>query len=187
MKEVIFMLQLKDVMKRIDRNIYELAFLVAFSSTLASYVLSQVVELVPCTLCWYSRIFMFPLPFILGAAVLRGDKKAYIYALPLAVIGAGLSFYHSLLQWGVITEEVTTCSLTGPSCAEPEILWLGFLTIPFGAFLSFAAIAALLIRSMKQNNGKPALDGSKQQMMQWLILVPVALTVIAVLLINLIG
>lgn len=156
--------------KIVGANLYELAFLVAAASTIGSYIISQVIDFVPCTFCWYQRIAMFPLPLILAAAVLRKDKLGYIYALPLSLIGVLLSGYHSLLQWGIISEsEASSCSLVGPSCGEPEILWLGFITIPFGAFLSFSAISILMMISAKTGNKLHSDDGTKKKMLQMLI------------------
>lgn len=154
----------------IETQSYELAFLLATSATLASYVLSEVIEFVPCTFCWYQRILMFPLPLILGAAVLRRDKLAYFYVLPLSVIGMAVSGYHSLLQWGVISEgEVSSCSLIGPSCGEPEILWLGFLTIPFGAFLTFTGISSLMYLSARRQEKSAIVESAKRPMLAMLL------------------
>ncbi|MDX1766082.1 MAG: disulfide bond formation protein B [Candidatus Saccharimonadales bacterium] len=174
----------KKALKSVDKNLILLAFIVALGSTLASMVLSEVVELPPCDLCWWQRVLMFPLPLTLGAAVLTRDKNGFVYSLPLAVAGAALSFYHSLLQWGVISEEVTTCSLNGPSCGEPEILWLGFLTIPFGAFLSFAAISLLLIRSAKQQKYRLKVPKEVQNSFGFSVIGLALLTIIAIVIIR---
>lgn len=87
---------------------------------------------------------MFPLAFIATVGVLRKDATFVYYILPLSIIGMIVSLYHSLLQWGVIKESVLDCSLTGAvSCADPEVLWFGFITIPFMAFGCFVAITLL--------------------------------------------
>lgn len=175
---------MKKIIQLLDTYLFEITFVIAAGATSASFVLSDVVGFVPCTYCWYQRILMFPLPLILGAAVLRADKKAFVYVLPLSVIGMFVSAYHSLIQWGFITEEAATCSLTGPSCAEPEVLLLGFLTIPFGAFLTFAAISVLMVRAAMAKSGKNFLDKSKQPIMQWMILGITAATVLATILVR---
>ncbi len=127
---------------------------------------------------------MFPLPLILGAAVLRKDKLAFVYVLPLSVIGMLVSSYHSLLQWGIIKEVVDTCSLTGPSCAEPEIMWFGFLSIPFGAFLVFTSISILMLRASHKNKKKIIDEKSKRPMLAMVGFLAIA-TLIAILLIKL--
>ena len=40
------------------------AWLIAAGSTLGSLFFSEVMELIPCVLCWYQRIFLFPLAII---------------------------------------------------------------------------------------------------------------------------
>jgi len=173
-----------NLLKTIDKYIYEAAFFIAAGATLSSYVLSHVVELVPCTLCWYQRILMFPLPLILGAVMLRRDKLGFIYALPLALIGTLMSAYHSLLQWGIISEAASTsCSLVGPSCGEPEILWFGFLTIPFGAFLTFLLITVLLCRASKINK-KRIMHPEAQRPMLLMLAALGSATIIATILIR---
>ena len=144
---------MKDIQKRIKTYSNELIFLIAGTATMGSLILSQVSGFIPCELCWYQRIAMFPLAVIAGVAVLRNDKLAYLYVLPLSIVGGAIALYQSILQWGLISFDITECSLTAVSCAEPEIKWLGFLTIPFGALLAFTAITsvALLGRRTKSD------------------------------------
>lgn len=175
---------MKKFLRLIDQYAFEIAFVVAAAATLASFVLSNVVDLIPCDLCWWQRILMFPLPLILGAAVLRSDKLAFIYVLLLSIIGAIIALYHALLQWDVIEHSITECSITSGSCSEPEILWLGFLTIPFGAFLSFMAINFLMWRAIK-NNKETVFDQKKQKLMSWMVLILGFATIIAVGLVEL--
>jgi disulfide bond formation protein DsbB len=87
---------------------------------------------------------MFPIAFIATVGVLRHDKNVGYYALPLAITGGIIAAYHSLLQWGLIKETVLDCSLTGAvSCAKADIMWFGFISIPFMAFCCFVAIGFL--------------------------------------------
>ena len=45
-----------------------LAFLIALATTLSALFIGEVLGKMPCTLCWYQRIAMFPLVVILGVA-----------------------------------------------------------------------------------------------------------------------
>ena len=121
-----------------------LAWLVAVVATLISLGLSLVFKLVPCELCWYQRIALYPLAIILGISFKLEDARAAAYGLPLSVIGLGLALYHSLLQWGVVTKDVLSCSLATP-CTVAQIKWFGFITIPFMSFLTFGVITVLLL------------------------------------------
>jgi hypothetical protein len=53
------------------------AWIVAVLATATSLTLSEIYHLVPCVLCWYQRICMFPLVVILGVGILRRDRHAY--------------------------------------------------------------------------------------------------------------
>ncbi|HEX2047961.1 MAG TPA: disulfide bond formation protein B [Acidimicrobiales bacterium] len=76
----------------------ELALGVALVATLGSLYLSEVANFVPCRLCWYQRIAMYPLVPVLAVAVRRHDYGARFYALPLAAIGGGIAAYHVLVE-----------------------------------------------------------------------------------------
>jgi disulfide bond formation protein DsbB len=43
-----------------------LTFVVALIATMGSLFFGEVLKYPPCTLCWYQRICMYPLVFILG-------------------------------------------------------------------------------------------------------------------------
>ena len=63
-----------------------------------SLYFSEVAHFVPCRLCWYQRIAMYPLVLLLGIATLRRDVGIRLYAIPLAAIGAAVSIYHVQLE-----------------------------------------------------------------------------------------
>ena len=119
------------------------AWLVAAGSTLGALFLSDVMQLAPCSLCWYQRIFMFPLAMILPFGLFPLDRSVVRAALPLAGFGALLAAFHVLLVAGIIPERLEPCK-QGVPCSETVIEWFGFVTIPLLSFVAFAAIAALL-------------------------------------------
>ena len=59
------------------------AFLIALTATLGALFIGEVLGQMPCTLCWYQRIAMFPLVLIFGLSLWRGDGMAKAYGLPL--------------------------------------------------------------------------------------------------------
>ena len=122
---------------------------IAWASVFISLYYSEIVKLAPCDLCWWQRIIMYPLAVITTVAILKKEfKQVSYYVLPFGVIGSFISLYHSLLQWGIIKEEVLNCSArSGISCADAEYIF-GFITIPFGAFLAFVTITLLSLASI---------------------------------------
>ena len=130
-------------------------FGIALISLLGSLFYSEVLNYDPCELCWYQRIFMYPLVVILGMAGIRKDNRAVIYALPLAVLGLAVASYHYFQQVFFhlgITESVRNCGLGETSCNYVYLLWYNHTTIPMMALTAFAAIVLLLLAAYKQRN-----------------------------------
>jgi len=121
-----------------------LCWLIASVSTLGSLFFSEIMEFPPCALCWYQRVFMFPLVFILLAGLFPHDKNIVRYILPLALAGWGFAFYHTLLYSGFIPANLQPCS-QGVSCSETYMDLFGFLTIPMLSLISFSMIIVLML------------------------------------------
>ncbi|MEH7414435.1 disulfide oxidoreductase [Neobacillus drentensis] len=127
-----------------------LSWVAAIIATLGSLYFSEVMHFIPCTLCWYQRIFMYPLTIILGVAFYRNDQGIYRYVLPLSIIGMLISGYHTLLQKIPYLQQFEMCT-TGVPCSKDYINWLGFITIPILAFIAFTLITvSLLILARRQ-------------------------------------
>ena len=121
-----------------------LAWLIASVSTLGALFLSQVMDIVPCVLCWYQRIFMFPLVLILAAGLFPFDTRLLRYALPLTVVGWMIALFHVLVVAGIVPENIRPCA-QGIPCKDQQIEWFGFLTIPLLSLIAFSLICFLLI------------------------------------------
>ena len=132
---------------RIDNTAWTLIFLawlIAAISTLGALFLGEVMRLPPCVLCWYQRIFMFPLALILPVGLFPYDRKVVRYALALALPGGLVAVFHQLLVVGVIPESIKPCT-QGVPCTEKVIEWFGWLTIPLLSLAAFSTIIALLV------------------------------------------
>ena len=119
------------------------AWMVAAVSTLGALFLGEVMHLPACVLCWYQRIFMFPLALILPIGLFPYDRKVVRYALPLAALGGLIAVFHQLLVAGVIPASIKPCT-QGVPCTEKVIEWFGFVTIPLLSIAAFSTIIALL-------------------------------------------
>lgn len=120
------------------------AWLLAALSTLGALFFGEVMQLPPCVLCWYQRIFMFPLALILPFGLFPFDAKVIRYGLVLAVPGALVALFHQLLVAGVIPESIKPCT-QGVPCSQTVISWFGFVTIPLLSVLAFTTLIALLV------------------------------------------
>ena len=54
-----------------------LAFLVSLVATLGSLFFSEIMHFIPCSLCWYQRIFMYPLVLLFLVNLLYPDDKIF--------------------------------------------------------------------------------------------------------------
>jgi disulfide bond formation protein DsbB len=125
---------------------YELwaAFVVAAIATGGSLFFSEIAHFVPCELCWYQRICMYPLSLITLLAAAAGDFRVARYLLPLPVVGAGVSVYHLLVENGVVAQS-TACLVSAPGgCATKWIDEFGYMTIPTLALTAFVLLIELL-------------------------------------------
>jgi len=116
-----------------------LALVAAWVATLGSLYFSEVRHFVPCPLCWYQRILMYPIALVVPLALLRRDRHVPVYSLALAGIGLPISVYHYLLQKTTWFTESQACK-AGVPCSSDYINWFGFVTIPFLAGIAFLII-----------------------------------------------
>jgi disulfide bond formation protein DsbB len=129
--------------RQLDWNLLFASWIIACIATLGSLFFSEIMGLKPCVLCWWQRIFMYPLVFILPAGLYPLDRNIVRYTLPLAVIGWLFAVYHYLLYIGVIPEDLAPCDQEA-SCKDVNLEMFGFITIPMLSILSYTGIIILL-------------------------------------------
>ncbi len=133
-------------LERLTAATRHIALLAAIIATCGSLFFSEVLFWIPCKLCWYQRILMYPLVPILLIGIARDDRGIHWYGLPLSLTGVAVSLAHYLEVLGVIPPspcvgsvpcsiDYLTPILTGP---------LSFIKIPFLALVAFAVISVML-------------------------------------------
>ncbi|MBK5359326.1 disulfide bond formation protein B [Bacillus sp. TH44] len=120
------------------------AWIVSMIATLGSLFFSEILGFVPCELCWYQRIMMYPLCIILGIATFYNEKNIKKYVLPISIIGGSISIYHYAIQKIPGVSEINPC-VQGVPCNVDYINWLGFITIPFLALIAFSFITLFMV------------------------------------------
>jgi disulfide bond formation protein DsbB len=127
-----------------------LAWLIATTATLGALFLGEVMGMTPCVLCWYQRIFMFPLALVLGLAAWLDDRRGAFYGLWLAAGGLLVASHHSLLVAGWVPRAWVPCG-AGVSCANQRLdLFDGALQIPWLSLGAFAALFLLLLTYLRK-------------------------------------
>lgn len=122
----------------------KIAWAQAVVGMVVSLYASEVIGLIPCALCWYQRIALYPLVVIFSVGLWRKDQFVYWYGLPLSLIGGLIALYHTMLQWGLVSESLITC-VSGVPCSQASINLFGFVNFPFLSLLGFGVITLCLI------------------------------------------
>lgn len=130
--------------KILPKILLYIPWIVSIISTLGSLYFSEILHFPPCVLCWYQRIFMYPLVAILGIGLYLKDKKVVYYALPLSVVGWAIAIYHNLLYYKFLPESVQPC-IQGVSCTTVQLEWIGFITIPLLSLIAFSIITVSML------------------------------------------
>ena len=78
----------KKIVSLIANNYIVLIFLITAAASAGSLFLSDIMGYLPCKLCWYQRIFIYPQVIISGVALFTSDVNVRKYLLPLSLIGA---------------------------------------------------------------------------------------------------
>ena len=133
------------------KNTLFFCFILSFIGTIGSLYLSEIRNLEPCKLCWFERIFLFPLVLIFFITWLKKDQNGIIISIPFILIGSLISLYHYFQQ---VFQSAESCEVV--NCSSPYIWELGFISIPLLAFFNFFGLSLILVNhkivSMKEKN-----------------------------------
>lgn len=132
--------------------------LIACFATIATLgaVTYQYVYLTPvCVLCWWQRIFMFPIEIIIAVTLWTKTRGNHLIVGIMAAIGLPIALYH---YYGHYQKYVAgnpfllPCSTNPlePSCTQSPIVTFGFITIPLMAVIVFTAILWLTYLAHKK-------------------------------------
>lgn len=128
----------------ISKHFLVLGFLISLVASLFSLVYSEIIGFLPCHLCWFQRIFMFPLVFIFGVAFWDKDRRAIRYALPLLCAGFLVSVYQNFFYYFGEGSSLP-CDASGVSCYQRLISEFGgYISLPMLALTGFVGMLTLL-------------------------------------------
>ena len=131
------------VLTLVSEYILQLGLLISLSAFIGSLLYSNVIGFIPCDLCWWERIFIYPQVVIYGVALYLKDKKAWLYSMIMAILTIVLAGYHSFIRF--TGGESAFCSSSVVSCSKAYVTEFGYITIPTmalstGIFLLILAI-----------------------------------------------
>lgn len=127
----------------IKKNFLLIGFVISLAGVLSSLFYSNVIGFVPCSLCWWQRIFIYPSLVLFGLAYFKKDRRIYYYIFPLLVLGSLFSIYHNFIYY--FGEGNAPCDASGVSCVQLLVNEFGgYISIPMLALTSFFALLTLL-------------------------------------------
>ena len=121
------------------------AAVVATVATAGSLYFSLGLGLIPCELCWYQRILMYPLVIVLIVATIEERVTIYRTALPLSLGCLTVAAYHSWIQR---TASTSACGLSG-GCGTIQYEIIG-LSIPNLSLIASTLISLIMILLLRR-------------------------------------
>ena len=129
----------------IDTHYLKLGFIISLGGALFSLVYSEIVGFLPCYLCWYQRIFSYPVVFIFGGAIWTKDRKVVKYTLPLLSVGLFVSIYQNFFYYFGESSNLP-CDASGVSCYQQLVREFGgYISLPMYALTMFVALITIVL------------------------------------------
>lgn len=142
----------RNMQKKLQRIPYE-RYIVALAvvsilSILGSLIFQLVYETPVCELCWWQRIFLYPVSVITLVALWFKTRETHVTVAVLSAFGLWYALYHYYFHFQrfVLGNTLTLpCSYGGlmPACTDSPILIFGFATIPFLGIMVFGSMLLL--------------------------------------------
>lgn len=129
----------------IDKHFLILVFLISLMASIFPLVYSEIIHFIPCYLCWWQRVFMFPLVLMFGVALWDKDRRVIRYALPLLCAGFLISVYQNFFYYFGENSSLP-CDASGVSCYQHLVfVFGGYISIPMLALTAFFSLLTLLV------------------------------------------
>jgi disulfide bond formation protein DsbB len=121
-----------------------------------SLIYSEIFKFEPCTLCWWQRVFIYPVFFIALVAFIKKEKNPFQYINPLIWIALIFSLYHNYLIAVADKKDAFLCDPAAiSSCGDRYVQVLSVIDIPFMALaviLFILMLSFISLRHFRKNN-----------------------------------
>ena len=127
----------------LDKHFLMLSFFISLVSSVFPLVYSEIINYLPCYLCWWQRIFMFPGMIMYAIALWDRDRKVIRYVTPLFFLGFLVSVYQNFFYYFGGSD--LPCDASGVSCYQRVVSEFGgYISIPMMALTAFGALLTLI-------------------------------------------
>jgi disulfide bond formation protein DsbB len=126
-------------------------FILSTLAVAGTLVMQYAGNLQPCLLCWWQRIFMYPIPLLSLIAIIKNRQISDIadYVLTFSVLGFIVALYQHLLQV-LPSGTIIPCDATD-DCAIRSVFEFHFVTIPWMAMTVFALLFLIALLARKRS------------------------------------
>ncbi len=137
---------MKKIQTLLNKYYLQIIFIISFVAVMGSLYFSDVLQIEPCYLCWWQRIFMYPLFALSASSLIFKIHLRKVHVLAIAIPGLSFAVYHWLVQTFGIGTQFLGCAAERP-CTTIDVQYLGFITIPFMSMIGFLTIVLVVVFS----------------------------------------
>lgn len=130
----------------VSRNKILSVALLSTTAVIGSLTYSIGLGFTPCLLCWYQRIFMFPIALLSLVSISFNKKIDDLFIWALILVGFGFSLYHVFITYTGISPIPCPAEI---SCTVRYVYEFGFMTIPLMSFLFFVSTILIMLTKEK--------------------------------------
>jgi disulfide bond formation protein DsbB len=117
--------------------------ILSFGASAMTLYYSEILNIPPCPLCWWQRVFLYPQIILFALAIWKKDISVATYSIVLSFFGAFFALYHHILQ--MYPSSGIPCPAQGVSCAQIFFLQFGYVTYPMMALALFSLLIVLMM------------------------------------------
>lgn len=132
----------------LSQYVLQFGFFTTLGGMLLTLYYEYGLQYVPCDLCWYQRVFLYPQVFLFGLAWYKKDKAVLPYTLILSLAGLAVATYHHFLQMGYDLLKPCSSAPFAVDCAKPSFIEFGFVTFPFMAIVLFGFLSLCITTAL---------------------------------------
>lgn len=126
-----------------------LSFIIVLSAALGSLYYSSIAGFVPCTLCWYQRILLFPQVLLLGTAYIRKTREILLYTVVLSSVGALVSLYQVIIERIPAVAAFCAPGEVAVSCGTIYVEGFSYITIPVMGLTTFVVLILIALVGLR--------------------------------------
>ena len=133
-----------------DKKVYLVTLFLSLIAMCGSLWYSEIIGHEPCKLCWYQRIFMYPIVLISLIAYAYRHAFMRMYLLALSLGGFLIALYHIIQQR--LPESGLSCGTVGQgvACDSLSVNAFNVITIPTMSAIIFMSIITVILLSKRQ-------------------------------------